>query len=325
MGGPSSRLRADGWHSGRMRRLAAVLTAAALVPLAAAGSAQATPTPAAHAASRAVVPAVGPTPSTWEGGHAVPVAPRWWPKGTSKPSSSWAAGWPKPVAFSPTKPGELSGRKIALDPGHDLGNSLHLAAINQTSWVGLTKTCNTSGTATNAGYPEASFTFDVVARLRRLLVAHGATVYVTRDRNTTSTYGPCVGARGSFAAQEGADLMVSVHGDGAPSSGRGFHVIAPAYYKGYTDDISTESRSLAWRMISGLTAGGLQPTTYLSSPLSVRKDVGTLNMSDVPTVMVETLNMRNGADARLASTAAGRQRIATGLYYGIVKHLRATR
>ncbi len=128
---------------------------------------------------------------------------------------SWAAGWPKPVAFSPTKPGELSGRKIALDPGHNLGNSLHLSAINQTSWVGLTKTCNTSGTATNAGYPEASYAFDVVARLRRLLAAHGATVYITRDRNTTATYGPCVGARGSFAAQEGADLMVSVHGDGA--------------------------------------------------------------------------------------------------------------
>ncbi len=54
----------------------------------------------------------------------------------------------------------------------------------------------------------------------------------------------------------------------------------------------------------------------------MRKDVGTLNMSDVPTVMVETLNMRNAADARLASTAAGRQRMATGLYYGIVKYLR---
>lgn len=304
-----------------MRRLAAVL-AAALIPLAAVGTAQATPTPAARAAAPAVVPAFGPTPSTWEGGRPVPVAPRWWPQGTSKPSAAWASGWPKPVAFAPTAKGELSGRKIALDPGHDLGNSLHLSAINQTSWVGLTKTCNTSGTATNAGYPEASYAFDVVARLRRLLAAHGATVYITRDRNTTATYGPCVGARGSFAAQEGADLMVSVHGDGAPSSGRGFHVIAPAYYKGYTDDISTESRTLAWNMISGLTAGGLQRTTYLPSPLSVRKDVGTLNMSDVPTVMVETLNMRNAADARIASTAAGRQRMATGLYYGIVKYLR---
>lgn len=313
-----------------MRRLAAVLTAAALIPLAAAGAdASAAPAPVAAAAPAAapaaLAPAaVGPTPSTWEGGKPVPVAPRWWPQGTSKPSAAWPSGWPKPVAFAPTAKGELSGRRIALDPGHNIGNSRHLAAINRSYWVGLTKTCNTTGTATNAGYAEATFTFDVVARLRRLLVAHGATVYVTRDRNTTSTYGPCVGARGSFAAQEKADLMVSVHGDGAPSTGRGFHVIAPAYYKGYTDDISAPSRTLAYRMIAGLKAGGLTPTTYLASPLSVRKDVGTLNVADVPTVMVETLNMRNAADARLASTAAGRQRIATGLYYGILKYLRAS-
>lgn len=309
-----------------MRRLAVVLVAAALVPLAAAGTADATPVPVQRAAvAPAVLPALGPTPSSWEGGHAVPVAPRWWPRGTSQPSAAWAAGWPKPVAFSPTGAGELAGLRIALDPGHDLGNALHLSAINQSYWVGLTKTCNTTGTATNAGYPESSFTFDVVARLRRLLAAHGATVFVTRDRNSTGTYGPCVGARGSFAAQEKANLMVSVHGDGAPASGRGFHVIAPAYYPGYTDDIYAGSRSLALQMIAGLTAGGMPRTTYLSSPLSVRKDVGTLNMSNVPTVMVEALNMRNAADARIASTAAGRQKVATGLYYGILKYVRAAR
>lgn len=320
MPGPSE------WHSDRMRRLAAVLAAAVLGPLAAAGSTDATPAAVARtSASPTVLPTTGPTPSTWEGGHAVPVAPRWWPRGKSKASVAWAAGWPKPVAFSPTGRGELTGAKIALDPGHDLGNSLHLTAINQTSWVGLTKTCNTTGTATDAGYPESSFVFDVVARLRRLLASHGATVYVTRDRNNAATYGPCVGARGAFAAQEGADLMVSVHGDGAPASGRGFHVIAPAYYQGYTDDIYTSSRSLATQMIAGLSAGGLPRTTYLSSPLSVRKDVGTLNTSDVPTVMVESLNMRNTADTRTASRAAGRQKVATGLYYGILKYLRLTR
>ncbi len=143
---------------------------------------------------------------------------------------------------------------------------------------------------------------------------------VTRDRNTLSTYGPCVGARGTLAAQQGADLMVAVHGDGAPTTGRGFHVIGPAHYRGYTDDISADSRSWPGDDL-GPDRGGLVPTTYLRSPLSVRGDVGTLNMSDVPTVTVETLNMRNAADARLASTASGRQRIATGLYYGIVRYL----
>ena len=278
-------------------------------------------TPAA-AAPAAVLPlAAGPTPSSWEGGHAVAVAPRWWPRGYTHASAPWSPAWPKPVAFSPTKKGRLSGLVIALDPGHDIGNGSHISAINKTYWVGLTKTCNTTGTATNAGYPEATFTFDVVARLRRLLVAQGATVVVTRDRNTTSTYGPCVGARGAFPSQEHAALMVQVHGDGGPSSGRGFHVIAPAYYKGYTDDIYVGSGKLAKAMVAGMVAAGMPRSTYLSSTIQVRKDTGAINMSNVPTVTVETLNMRNSRDAAVAMSTTGRQKIATGLYAGILRYL----
>lgn len=265
--------------------------------------------------------ALGPVPSTWERGHAVAVAPRWWPYGYSRPSAAWPSGWPRPVAFSPTTRGVLTGVVIALDPGHNIGNRSHISALNKRYWVGLSKICNTTGTATNAGYPEATYAFDVVARLRRLLVAHGATVVVTRDRNDSSTYGPCVGARGAFGAQEHAALMVSVHGDGAPSTGRGFHVIVPAYYKGYTDDIYGKSTLLGKALITGM-GSYFQRSTYLSRTLSVRKDQGTLNMSNVPTAIVETLNMRNAADARIAMSAAGRQRVALALYAGIVRYLR---
>ena len=293
-------------------------SAAAPAPLTAATAAV---TPAAAAPARVLPLAAGPTPSSWEGGHAVAVAPRWWPRGYTQASAPWSTAWPKPVAFSPTKKGRLSGLVIALDPGHDIGNGSHISAINKTYWVGLTKTCNTTGTATNAGYPEATFTFDVVARLRRLLVAQGATVVVTRDRNTASTYGPCVGARGAFPSQEHAAFMVQVHGDGAPSSGRGFHVIAPAYYKGYTDDIYVGSGKLAKAMVAGMVSAGLPRSTYLSSTIQVRKDTGAINMSNVPTVTVETLNMRNSRDAAVAMSTTGRQKVATGLYAGILRYL----
>src|SRR5437899_215452 len=103
-----------------------------------------------------VVTASGPVPSTWQGGHAVAVAPRWWPYGKSHPSAAWYSAWPKPVAFSPTARGRLSGITIALDPGHDAGNFTHYTQINKTYWVGLTKTCNTTGTATDSGYREAT-------------------------------------------------------------------------------------------------------------------------------------------------------------------------
>jgi N-acetylmuramoyl-L-alanine amidase len=293
-------------------------TAAAPAPLMAAPVAA---TPAAVAPAAVLPLAAGPTPSSWEGGHAVAVAPRWWPRGYAHASAAWSPAWPKPVAFSPTKRGRLSGLVIALDPGHDIGNSSHISLINKTYWVGLTKTCNTTGTATNAGYPESTYTFDVVARLRRLLVAQGATVVVTRDRNTRATYGPCVGARGAFPSQEHAALMVQVHADGGPSTGRGFHIIAPAYYKGYTDDIVKGSARLAAAMVTGMAASGVPRSTYLSKTIQVRKDTGAINMSNVPTITVETLNMRNSRDAAIAQSTTGRQKVATGLYAGILRYL----
>jgi len=316
----------------RLTTAGTALLLAAAVPAVVMSSSSASPAPTAAVAPASVVTtaavpaaavlprAAGPIPSSWEGGHRVPVAPRWWPTGYSHPSAAWNPAWPKPVEFSPTRAGRLSGLVIALDPGHDIGNGSHISAINKTYWVGLWKSCNTTGTATNAGYPEATYNFDVVARLRRLLVAQGATVIVTRDRDTTSTYGPCVGARGALPSQEKASFMVQVHADGGPSTGRGFHVIAPAYYKGYTDDIYAGSGRLAQAMVAGMLATGLPRTTYLSSVIQVRKDTGAINMSNVPTVTVETLNMRNSSDAARAMSATGRQKVALGLYTGILRY-----
>ena len=51
--------------------------------------------------------------------------------------------------------------------------------------------------------------------------------------------------------------------------------------------------------------------------LDVRSDLGTLNLSDVPTVMVELGNMRNPAEARVMTTARGRDRYARGLVAGV--------
>ena len=291
-------------------------------PSARASAAAKASAPATGSPSVALPAAPGLTPAAWDGGHAVAVAPRWWPRGYAYPSAPWPALWPKPVEFSPTGHGALSGMVIAIDPGHNIGNGSHVSLINQKYWVGLTKTCNTTGTATNAGYPEATFVFDVAARLRMLLTAAGATVVLTRDRNSSSSYGPCVGARGAFPAQEHARLMVSLHGDGGPSTGRGFHVIVPGDYVGYTDDIYQRSLVLGKALIAGMSTS-FQPTTYLSSPLSIRKDLGTLNMSNVPTAIVETLNMRNAADAQIAMSPTERQRIAAALYAGIVRYLRA--
>ena len=63
--------------------------------------------------------------------------------GTCLISPAWAA------------PGELTGAVIAIDPGHQLGNSNPRFAgqMAQTRFNGkIVKGCNTTGTATNVGY-----------------------------------------------------------------------------------------------------------------------------------------------------------------------------
>ena len=54
----------------------------------------------------------------------------------------------------------LSGKVIAIDAGHNGGNFAHSAEINQLvdAGNGVTKACDTSGTASNDGYAEYEFT-----------------------------------------------------------------------------------------------------------------------------------------------------------------------
>ena len=111
--------------------------------------------------------------------------------------------------------------------------------------------------------------------------------------------------------------MISIHADGAPASGRGFHVIAPSAIKGWTTDVAKPGRRLARAMITGMTRAGAEPATYLSSTLSIRGDQTTLNFSDVPTVIVELGNMRNKADAARMSTSQGQQQYAEWIAAGI--------
>ena len=216
----------------------------------------------------------------------------------------------------------LSGMVVAIDPGHQLGNSRHLKKINRLVWVGLWKPCNTAGTATNSGFPEATFTWRVAKALRKRLRALGATVHMTRTTNSYADWGPCVGTRGRFGAKVHADVEISLHGDGAASSQHGFFVIRPGLRAGYTDDIFTSSHRFAKAVHAGLLAAGFhRSTAYGGDGYDVRRDLGTLNMADVPTVMVELGNMRNAGDARCMTSHTCRGRYADGLAGGIRQFL----
>ena len=218
----------------------------------------------------------------------------------------------------------LAGKVIVLDPGHQLGNGNPRFATQmaQRKFNGaIVKGCNTTGTATNAGLPEATFTWRVARELRRILQARGATVVLTRDHNSRDAWGPCVWDRARIGTEAKADAMVSIHADGAPAGAKGFFAIAPAAIPGWTDDVVKVDRRLARAMIAGMKAAGAPPANYVRDQLQVRRDQSTLNFSDVPTVIIEVGNMRNASDARRMSSTAGQREYARWLAAGIERFL----
>lgn len=239
-------------------------------------------------------------------------------------------GTPRTTVTAPTLVPEppLAGRVVVLDPGHQLGNASFPAQVTApVDAGGLSKPCNTTGTATDGGYPEATFTWEVARLTERVLRRLGARVVLTRSTNSTSEWGPCIDERGR-AGNPGepgptADLKVSIHADGSRTPGaHGFHVIAPAEVEPWTTDIAAVSGRLAEVVKDTLVDAGLATSTYAGrGGIDVRGDLGTLNLADIPTVLVELGNMRDAGDAALMTSAAGRRDYASALASAVARFL----
>jgi N-acetylmuramoyl-L-alanine amidase len=244
------------------------------------------------------------------------------PPTTTAPTTSTAPA-PPPATAAPTTAGvsapassavgNLSGRTIAIDPGHDGGNYAHTSEINRPVFIGTqSRACDTTGTATNDGYTEAAYNLDVALRLRDILQAAGANVVMTRTTN--DGWGPCIDQRAAIGNQASADAAISIHADGGPAGGRGFHVLVPALITGYTDDIYSASHTLGLDVRDAFLATGMPTSTYYSTDgIAERSDLGGLNLSNVPKVFIETGNMRNATDAALLESPDFRQREAQAL------------
>ncbi|MFF4233708.1 N-acetylmuramoyl-L-alanine amidase [Streptomyces sp. NPDC001820] len=268
-------------------------------------------------------PKVLPLPSRQTAGKPGPA-----PSPSPPVSSPAATSAPSP-STSPSKgnvSGPLAGKVVVVDPGHNPGNFRHTSEINELVDIGTNrKECDTTGTATNDGYTEAEFTFDVSQRLRALLEKQGATVKFTHANDRP--FGPCVDERARIGNKAGAAAVVSVHADGSAVGNRGFHVILPALVKGGAADtakIVGPSRDLGERIAGKFVrATGSAPSNYVGggTGLDVRKDLGGLNLSTVPKVFIECGNMRDPKDAALLKSSSWRQKAAQGIADGIGSYL----
>jgi N-acetylmuramoyl-L-alanine amidase len=214
---------------------------------------------------------------------------------------------------------DLSGTAVVLDPGH---NGSSDASISQQvpNGRGGTKVCNTTGTATNDGYPEHAFAWDIAQQIRHALDQLGVRTTMSRDSDTG--VGPCVNHRADLANAAKPDAIISIHADGGPPSGHGFHV---NYSAPPLNDVQAgPAVQLATTMRDALAAAGLPESNYIGSQgLYGRADLAGLNFAQYPAVLVELGNMKNAGDATQMESADGRAKYAVAVTQGIVSYLSA--
>ena len=235
---------------------------------------------------------------------------------------------PKPTPATPTLapptpvPGQpLTGKVVVLDPGHNLNNS---SSINKTVYAGngVYKACDTTGTSTNAGYPEHAFTWDVANRAAAILRAEGATVILTRPNDTS--IGPCITTRAQIGNDAHANAFIAIHADGGPAGGHGFFVMQPPPNNpNVNPGGAAQSRILATVMHDTFhSVTGYPYSTYITNGYYPNTTItGTINLSHGPVITIECLNMRNSGDAAIATNPTDRQRIAAGIAAGLTAFL----
>jgi N-acetylmuramoyl-L-alanine amidase len=112
------------------------------------------------------------------------------------------------------------------------------------------------------------------------------------------------------------DAIVSIHADGGPAWGRGFHVIYSS--PPLNDTQAGTSVGFAELMRDTLRSKGLQEANYIGSGgLIGRADLAGLNLYQYPGILVELGNMRNADEAAEMESAEGRETYAVAVADGI--------
>jgi N-acetylmuramoyl-L-alanine amidase len=227
------------------------------------------------------------------------------------------AALPDPGAALP-----LKGKVIGIDPGHNGRNYTDPGFLTAQVWNGREyEDCDTTGTMTDGGYTEAVFNFRVAEYLRADLIRDGARVVMTRTTN--DGIGPCVDRRAAIINDAHAAVAVDIHADGAPPSGRGFAILEPVA-DGPNDEVIGSSARFGADVKAAMLAGTSMPLSNFDGTdgIRYRDDLAGLNLTQVPKILIEVGNMRNGTDATLLTSDKFQRQVASALLDAIIAYLR---
>lgn len=227
------------------------------------------------------------------------------------------------VRLEPTRDGALSGRRVIVDAGH--GGAYDPAVSGYLLDMGLAgvRPCYTAGTTALDGTPEHTLNHAIARNLAAQLRARGATVVLTRGDD--ESLAPCNDDRARIANRAGADLLVSIHGDGDAESRRGYHIIyAPNMAGG--EALTERSKQAALTIAGSLRRHSpLPPANYKGTPdapIDPRTHLGALSLlEEAPGVLVELGNLKNPRDVELLTGQANRDAVSSALADGVQRVL----
>lgn len=176
----------------------------------------------------------------------------------------------------------VSGHKIVIDAGHGGADT---------------------GSTECPGLPEKDVNLDIAFRLKSLLEADGAQVFMTRTDDSTLSNGD----RYNYANSVNGEALVSIHLNGSTNHNK--DGTQGLYGKRNKDKALTDI--VHKRLARELGVPDLGITNYAS---------GVLLKSDMPATIQETVFISNTDECSLLKTGGGtrQQQIAQSLYNGLV-------
>jgi len=199
---------------------------------------------------------------------------------------------------------------ICLDPGHGTPPAIG----RQTEPIGPGSSVRKI--KDGGGAPgEAPVALAIALKTRTLLQKEGLRVAMTR---TGPTYIGGNIERARFCNVRHAALMIRIHADGSSNTAlHGVQMLYPAFHKGWTDDIYSQSLRAA-RIVqravvheTGAADLGLQPRTDLTG----------FNWANVPAILIESGFMTNPRERALLQSSAYEWKVARGIVAGTNAYL----
>jgi len=235
---------------------------------------------------------------------------------TTTPSTTTTAPLTVPAGLP------LSGKVVGINAGHNGRNYTDPAFLGHQVFNGRSMAnCDTTGTATDGGYTEAQFNFNVATYLRADLQQEGAQVVMTRTTN--DGIGPCIDERSAIINNGNAIIAVDIHADGGPAEGRGFAILLPVS-SGTNDGVIGSSRTFGEILRDAFTRFTAMPTSDYDgvNGFAPRNDLAGLNFAKQPKVLIECGNMRNTTDAQLLSSETFQRDAAMAMARAITNYVR---